>query len=98
MPSWTPPWGAKNFEKPMRKPIFYKSADRKWSLAPEPLPPPDLPPSLLNIISFFLMKRPPQLVPRLSASRHPPIENLVLAKEREARSRFKARENTKAPD
>ena len=48
-----PPWGAKNLEKQMKKPIFYKSADRKRSLAPEPLPPPDLPPSLLNIISFF---------------------------------------------
>ena len=61
---------------PRKNDIFINPPIEKRSLAPEPLPPPNLPPSLLNIISFFSsMKRPPQLVPRLSASRHPPIEN-----------------------
>ena len=42
---------------------FPSSADAVWKLTPEPLPLPDPPPSLINIISFLLKKRSAQLVP-----------------------------------
>ena len=56
-----PPMGAKNLEKPMENQQFYKSADAEPDLNPEPFPSPNPSPSLLNIISFSLMKRTAQL-------------------------------------